>query len=280
MTGSKSSDRVKGKMLKLIKNDFLASARVIPLFYLVEVATLAAFYYGKMADKSKALILGAVFSFLVSLLLVFVTFFFVVYDYQKSLFGQQGYLSFTLPVNSRQLLGSKIITYGLWMLVSFANFIIVLDLLGKYANSEYGEMIDSASGLLSMFANFPSKAQIITYAIYFILEFFALVLSFIIMIYFAIALSHIRQFQKANIIWAVLIFVAESIIYVVCINLIEKYLGFYLILGADKSFTFDFGDPTKPGTPLSLMPFTFMLIQDVVYFFLTADIMHKRVNIS
>ena len=267
-------------MFQLVKNDFLASARVIPLFYLIEIVAIAAFYIGQKMENSKVLIIGFVVSLVVAFLLVFVSFFFVVYDCQKSLFGQQGYLSFTLPVNSRQLLGSKLIVYGFWMLVSFADFILVLDLLGKFADREYGEMIDTASGLLTMFADFPSKAQIIAYAVYFIIEFFALVLSFIIMIYFAIAASHMRKFQKANIIWSVLIFIATGIIYVVVINLLEKYLGVYLVLGDDKSFTFNFGDPTTPGTQLTLMPFLFMVLQDVAYFFLTAHIMHKRINIK
>ncbi len=278
MTGS--SDKVKGKMLKLLKNDFLASARVIPLFYLVEIFAIGVFYFGKIADKSKYLIIGGVVSFLVSALLIFVTFFFVVYDYQKSLFGQQGYLSFTLPVNSKQLLGSKIIVYGLWMIVSFADFVLVTDLMTRYVQGEYGEMIDNASIFLTMFGNFPSKAQIITYAIYFIAYFFGTVLSFTIMVYFSIALSHIRQFQKAHVIWSILIFVATFIIFSLGISLFEKYFGIYVVLAADKSMKINFGDITSNGTALELIPFVFMLIQDIVYFFLTAHIMHKRINIS
>ena len=284
MTGT--SDKVKGKMLKLIKNDFLASVRVIPLFFLIEVIALIVFRIGragmeKSADwGTKALVIGFMVSFFVAFLLIFVCFFFVVYDYKNSLFGQQGYLSFTLPVNSRQLLGSKLIVYGFWMLVSFADFILVVDILGRYANDSYGEMIDSASGLLSMFTDFPSKTQIIIYAVYFCIEFFALILSFIIMIYFAIAASYMRPFQKHNIIFSIIIFIATFIIYVLAISTLEKYLGVYLVMKTDGGFTFDFGDAVTEGTQLTLMPFIFMLVQDIAYFFLTADIMHKRVNIS
>ncbi|MBR5745831.1 MAG: hypothetical protein IKX92_01070, partial [Clostridia bacterium] len=46
------------------------------------------------------------------------------------------------------------------------------------AQGEYGDTIDSASAMLSLFANFPSKAQLITYAIYFIAYFFGTILSF------------------------------------------------------------------------------------------------------
>ncbi|MBR0112300.1 MAG: hypothetical protein IJM02_00990 [Clostridia bacterium] len=278
MTGK--SDKVKGKMLKLIKNDFLASARVIPLFYLIEIAALCAFFIGKYTEKTKILTAGVIISLLVSFLLVFVSLFFVIYDYQKSLFGQQGYLSFTLPVNSKQLLGSKVIVYGAWMVFSFVNFVLVLDILAKYIQKQYGETIDTASSLLSVFANFPSKAQIITYAVYYILEFFTIILSCTIIVYFGIALSHIRQFQKANVIWAVIISAGTMILGLVCIYYLEKFFGVYLVLGNDKSFTFDFGDPHSPGMQLTLMPYLFMVLQDLGLFFATAHIMHKRINIS
>ena len=269
-------------MLKLIKNDFLASARVIPLFYIIEIASVITFVIGDRTDNMKVTIAGVVISIIVAFLLIFVTLFFVVNDYYKSLFGQQGYLSFTLPVTSRQLLGSKLIVYGLWMILSYVNFIVVIDFLGKYVESDLiGEStMNTATGFLEMFLGFPSKAQIITYAIYFILTFFALVLSFVIMIYFAIALSHMRAFQKTNVIWAVLFFIAACAVYFIVISVLEKYIGVYLSLGDDKSVGLVFGDPTGDGTQLSLIPHIFMLIQDVAYFILTAHIMHKKVNIK
>lgn len=277
-----SSEKVKGKMLKLIKNDFLASARVIPLFYIIEAISLVVFLIGDHMQKQKLIITGVLVSLLVAFLLMFVTFFFVINDYHKSLFGQQGYLSFTLPVSSAQLLGSKLIVYGFWMIVSFANFVLVIDFLSRYIESDMvgEETVNTASSLLSMFMGFPSKAQIITYAIYFIFTFFALVLSFVIMIYFSIAASHMRAFQKRSVIYAVLIFVVTAIIYFVAITILDKYFGIYLMLRDDRSFSFAFGDAVGIGTPLSLMPHTFMIVQDIVYFILTANIMHKRVNIK
>ncbi len=268
-------------MLKLIKNDFLASARVIPLFYIIEIAALAIFMIGDRTDNTKMTVIGVAISLLVAFLLIFVTFFFVVSDYFKSLFGQQGYLSFTLPVSSRQLLGSKLIVYGLWMILSFTNFIVVLDFLSKYIEKDLvgEETIDAASSILTLFAGFPSKAQIVIYAVYVIITFFAIVLSFVVQIYFSIAASHMRAFQKTSVIWAVLIFVGTFIVYLAAISLLEKYFGIYLMLADDKSFNFVFGNPTGNGVELSLMPHIFMLIQDVVYFFLTANIMHKKVNI-
>ena len=111
----------KSKFLMLLKNDFFASARVISLFYIALVLLLGLFgicVFLQKGDFLSAEMLSKVSSLhnatiaitiVVSFLLIFVTFFFVVYDFFKSLFGPQGYLSFTLPVSSNQLLGSKVI---------------------------------------------------------------------------------------------------------------------------------------------------------------------------
>ena len=277
MTGS--SDKVKGKMLKLLKNDFLASSRVIPLFYLVEIVALGVYVVGRIIKKDNYIHIGSAITVLVSILLIFVTFFFVVYDYQKSLFGPQGYLSFTLPVNSRQLLGSKFIIYGLWMVVSFINLSVMSYYFTTYLTETNGEIVDGASFFLQIFG-LPSIKQLIIQVIYYVLCFFGMILSFTIMVYFSIALSHIRQFQKAYVIWAILIFAGTLIILILGIHFSEKLFGVYVVLGADKSIKINFGEVTSNGTPFDFIPFVFLIIQDIVYFFLTAHIMHKRINIS
>ena len=121
MTGT---SKPKNKFFKLVKNDFLASARVISLFYIAIAVLFAVFGICVLiqgnGSASAALInkatmirnISIVLSILVSFLLIFVTFFFVVYDFFKSLYSQQGYLSFSLPVSSNQLLGSKVLVYG------------------------------------------------------------------------------------------------------------------------------------------------------------------------
>ena len=126
MTGISKS---KNKFGMLLKNDFLASARVISLFYIFEILVLAVFAVGAVLNKNgveqtefvskliTASNVAIIVAILVAFLLIFVTFFFVVYDFNKSLFSPQGYLSFTLPVSSNQLLGSKLIVYGGWKTV-------------------------------------------------------------------------------------------------------------------------------------------------------------------
>lgn len=280
MTGN--SKKV-NKFGMLLKNDFLASARVISLFYLAEAAAVIAFLIGDHFDIKKVMIIGLVCSLVVAFLLIFVSLFFVVYDYQKSLFGPQGYLSFSLPVTSNQLLGSKMIVYGAWMVVSFLLFVGVVDYFSGYLETDIvGEStVNTASSLLTMFMGFPTKAQIIIYAVYFMIYFFVLVLSIVSMIYFAIAASHMRSFQKANIIWAVVIFIINLIVLVAAVSVLEKYIDIYLVVGDDKSFFFSLGAPdADSGLPLSLTPLTYFIAQGIALFFATSYVMHKKINIK
>ncbi|MBR4726652.1 MAG: hypothetical protein IK080_02060 [Clostridia bacterium] len=280
MTGK--SEKIKSKMGKLIKNDFLASARVIPFFYLVLIAAMAAFLIGTKTNNNKLLAIGMAVSTVVSILLIFVTFFFVVYDFYKSLFTQQGYLSFSLPVTSRQLLGSKMIVYGLWMILSYAVFLGVIWYMSNYLQEDIigEETMNTADVFLTMF-NLPTKSQIIIYATYIILFFFILVLTFISMIYFSISASHMRAFQKANLFWAIVIFVALFIVMTVAINLLEKAFVVNLIFYGDKNTpSIVFGYDNYAGTSFSLIPLIFFTVLNIVLFFLTADIMHKRINIK
>ncbi len=293
MTGNseaavKQKDKVKGKMLMLLKNDFLASARVIPLFYIIEAVCLIAFMYGRHFNNDKVLAIGFATSFLVAFVLVLISFFFVIFDYQKSLFGQQGYLSFTLPVNSRQLLGSKVIVYGAWLLLSYLNAFGVMYFLSEYVNNMYGQELETAGFFLELL-NLPSKTMIIVYFIYFVVMIFALFLSFLMAVYFSIALSHIRVFQKANIVWSVIIFVCTVVLFVVLVNVLNKYLGIYCIMnvGADTSWKYalNLGDINyqKYGADiiaLNLMSFVVLFGQSIAYFFGGAYVMHKYVNIK
>jgi hypothetical protein len=94
----------------------------------------------------------------------------------KSLFSQQGYLSFTLPVSSNQLLGSKMLVYGGWMILSYAIFMFTGGFLINYAaeNVIGQDNIGMIEMFMGMFGNMPSLTQIIAYVVYIIMVFFVI----------------------------------------------------------------------------------------------------------
>lgn len=289
----------KNKFGMLLKNDFLASARVISLFYIFEILVLAVFAVGALLNKNgveqtefvskliTASNVAIILAIVVAFLLIFVTFFFVVYDFNKSLFSPQGYLSFTLPVSSNQLLGSKLIVYGGWMLVSYAVFLFTSIFLISYGEKYViGEAkVDTLEMMLVQFMDFPSKQQIFAYAIYFIVQFFAMLFSFVSVVYFSISLSHIRVFQKHSMIFAVIIFFVVSGILAWLSTVPSDFFQLILQFKSDGSVgvgiikpdAYVFADGTMP---FDLNGILMSLLECVGLFFATSHVMHKMVNIK
>lgn len=282
----------------LLKNDFLASARVISLFYIAEIIILAVFALGAFFNKQggdhsefvlkliTASNIALVLAILVAFLMIFVTFFFVVYDFNKSLFSPQGYLSFTLPVSSNQLLGSKLIVYGGWMILSYAIFLLTTLYLLSYGETYIiGEQkVDTLEMMLMQFMDFPSKSQIITYGIYFVLQFFAMMLTFVSVIYFSISLSHIRIFQKHSLIFAVIIFFVVSVLLAWLASKPSELFRTVLQFRSDGSLGFGIVGKdyvfAKGTMAFDINSIIMSFVESIVLFFATSHIMHKRVNIK
>lgn len=289
----------KNKFGKLLKNDFLASARVISLCYIFEVVVLAFFAVGAIVNKVgvektefvtkliNASNIALIVALLVAFLMIFVTFFFVVYDFNKSLFSPQGYLSFTLPVSSNQLLGSKLIVYGGWMIVSYVVFIFTSIFLVSYGEKVIlgEEKVDMMEMMLMQFMNFPSKAQIFSYALYYVIQFFAMMLSFVSAIYFSISLAHIRVFQKHSMVFAVIIFFVLSGFLAWLSTVPSNFFEFILQFKSDGSVGFGIIRPgsyvfAKDTMPFNLNGIIMSLLECVGLFFATSHVMHKMVNIK
>lgn len=282
----------------LLKNDFLASARVISLFYIALIILFGVFGICALiggndsisADFASKLTtarnVSIILSILVSFLLIFVTFFFVVYDFFKSLFSPQGYLSFTLPVSSNQLLGSKVIVYGGWMLLSYAAFMLTSVYLMNYTADEVigMEKISLVESLLTMLGDFPSTTQIIAYLVYMVLMFFVIFLSFVSIVYFSITVSHVRVLQKHSVVASIVIFFVTALVFLWISFKMTDIVNFVMVFNDDKTLSFGILSPTEylVGNQLGMevTPGFAFLVLDIIMFFATSYIMHKKVNLK
>ncbi len=288
----------KNKFGMLLKHDFLASARVISLFYIVEAISLILFSLGNYlmkntTDPGKIAVkliqicpIAAIVSFVIALLLIFLTIFYIIYDFNKSLYSPQGYLSFTLPVSSEQLLLSKTLVYGGWMIVSFIVFYIVTEQMAVFTNEllvdELGqENIEMGEMLITTLFDLPSLSQIIASAVFMMLNIFTIMFTFVATAYFSISVAHMRYFQKHAILWAIIIFFP---IFFALLWLALKpadYLQLIVQFKADGGFGFGVAKPGEAyigGYDISRIIMS--IIECVGLFFGTSYIMHKKVNIS
>ena len=282
----------------LLKNDFLASSRVISLFYIALALLYALFGICTALAKVDSLSLETVdklstvhtasiaISMLVSFLLIFVTFFFVVYDFFKSLFGQQGYLSFTLPVSSNQILGSKVIVYGGWLFISYAMFMFTVYFLGTYTidNIVGQEKISMLESLMVLLGDFPSITQLVAYLVYITVMFFVAIFSFVFIVYFAISLAHIRQLQKYSLIASVPIFFALAIAFIGVAAKASDLLNIFMLFNDDHTISLSIlREGMIINSQYMIMPVTpiiVFVILDIGMFFATSYVMHKKVNLK
>ena len=288
----------KNKFLMLLKNDFLASSRVISLFYIALALLYALFGVCTALAKVDSLSFEAMnklsnvhtatiaISMLVSFLLIFVTFFFVVYDFFKSLFGQQGYLSFTLPVSSNQILGSKVVVYGGWLFISYAMFMFTVYFMGTYTidNIVGKDKISMIESLMALLGDFPSITQLVAYIVYVTVMFFVAIFSFVFIVYFAISLAHIRQLQKYSLIASVPIFFVIAIVFIAIAAKASDILNVFMLFNDDRTISMSIlREGMIINSQYMIMPITpiivFVLL-DIGMFFATSYVMHKKVNLK
>jgi hypothetical protein len=202
---------------KLIKNEFKSTAHsLIPVYSALAISvSLTA-----ISLITKNDIMGALSSIILAIIgfaLIIVTFVCIVLNFNKSLYGSQGYLSLTLPVKSSRLLGSKTIVSFFWMLMSFVIMIGIF--IGIYlyikmmAVEQYGdETISTIKDFVKLYADLPGWGTFINILILFLTSVFADLLLVIMYIYFALSAANTRKFQKASIVWAIVFFFAGRII--------------------------------------------------------------------
>lgn len=116
---------------KLIKQEMKMTSRtILPMYFCFVVATLLLklsfassegnfFFMVHQSNILDLLQLLLIFAYVILLIgIVLLTYATILKRFYSGMFGDEGYLMFTLPVTTRQLLNSKLISSFLWMFVS------------------------------------------------------------------------------------------------------------------------------------------------------------------
>lgn len=182
---------------KLIKNEFKANLHSIGMIYVVAacaVAIMAITYAFKVTWISA---LATCILIAAGGIAIILTFACVIMNFQKTLFGNQGYLSFTLPVTSGQLLAAKAITSFCWMLFSFIVAGGIFFGVYLYATAMVGDDVKEAIQMITLFLkDFPSTATIKEIIALAVLVIFIRIIVLISQLYFALTLANTRIMQK------------------------------------------------------------------------------------
>ncbi|MBP9988522.1 MAG: hypothetical protein KBT46_03400 [Ruminococcus sp.] len=271
---------------KLLKNEFIATGRIMGAVYAV-VAILMAYilgsYYISKGDSTGAQALGIMVLILISSCNIFFTAVIMIFNFQKSLYSDQGYLSFTLPVKGQTLLASKVITSVVWFVAAIICFIgtaaltfytIKEDVIGE---ETYGMM----ESLLPMFLNGKSIATIITALFIKILTYFISMAMITVELYFSISIANTRKFQKHHTIWTIVFILVITGIVSKISEVVSDKITFGLSV-VDKGFELvtSISQFAAGSSYVDLVTPIVSIVFGAAFFYGTFYLMNKKVNIS
>ena len=117
--------------VKLLKYDMKYTFRIMSVVILLSLATSVVFSSSLfLSEKIPPFVLFSVimiFPYLISIVALSISSFVVMcIRTYRNLYSDEGYLTFTLPVTSAQIIWSKVITYLFWMVISFVALAVCL----------------------------------------------------------------------------------------------------------------------------------------------------------
>lgn len=181
---------------KLLKHEFKATGRIIPLIYLGMAAFFLLGLFAKLAKIDFLRGTTSVFLVIGGVACIIVTYVVIISRYHKNLFGNEGYLTQTLPVSKASILASKAIAAFVWLILSMV--FMALSFLGMFYLLDLKDIWNELSKLLTQ----DLKDIIFRTVIFGFGAMFIQLLLFISEIYFAITLANTKLFIKNNILFS------------------------------------------------------------------------------
>ena len=276
---------------KLIKNEIKSSAHSIGFIYIVTAILIGLFEVAYATNNTKIGTIALVLLTITGIAAIVVTFFMIIVQFNKSLFGNQGYLSFTLPVSSGQLLASKALVACFWMIASWIVSILVITIIAFKLNtlietSEFFGMNIKDLGKLFVSSmvgdDFSAKCLV---AFFGALAVYALVvvIQLISELYFAVTLSNTRIMQKMGVFSIIVIFFAVFIISSLLLGFFTAKFPLGLQINYDSTLAITKSLNVASDNVLTIVPLGgifFSVISAALLFVATSLLMDSKVNIK
>ena len=218
---------------KLLKHDFIATGRIMGIVYAVLAALsayiLGSFYLGDASvDDGKILpSLSLILLILLALVNMILTIVVVMTNFQKSLYGDQGYLSFTLPVKSISLFSAKVFVAVFWYVAAAATYVGTAVLFVGAVEKDLGE---DGMGLVEMFLGMAQEGLsvkvVVVYVIGLLITYFFIMCALTMIAFFSITVSNTRPFQKHYVLFTMLFLAVASIVVLKLMEIITENIHF------------------------------------------------------
>ena len=273
---------------KVLKHDFISTGRIMGIIYIIVAGisafTLGSHYLKKGDDMAIGEALGVAALLLVSMCMFILTAVVVLTSFHKTLYGDQGYLTFTLPVKSWKILLSKVLVSTSWFVIALAALFGSMWVTAVVLKQEVlGENYELIMDLISQFStvNVPELiATIIAKIIVFFVEF----AFFTITIFFTSTLANTRLFQKRSILWTIVLFVPIAAAAVKLAEFFNQHIVFALFFIDNKlklvTDNFEYQSLLLNNNAIDIGELFVYFILGAGIFFATHYIMSKKVNIK
>lgn len=271
-------------MLKSLKHDFISTGRIMGVIYAIMAGLSLFIVLTKDVKEGAVSLLGVLALMILSLCLLVLTAVVVMLDFQRSLYGDRGYLTFTLPVKSWQILASKIIVSGAWFVIALCAIIgsmwVALSSAKEYFGEDYEMMKDTIEMLFG--ANIDSMvAMIVVRIIILFVEF----CFFAIVIFLTNTLSNTRHFQKHSIFFTIIFFVPIfAAIYYITMKANELFVFSLFFIDGKPEFVADAevykNYISQYYSPVDISEVIIYVLMGIVCFWITHWLMSKKVNIK
>lgn len=275
---------------KLIKNEFKSTAHSMFGVFMAAGVTFLVMLLVFLFKVRALMILSSVVLGAIAVAVLIITMFSIISMFNKSLYGAQGYLSFTLPVTGKQLLASKTIVSLIWVSISFLFAILVSVFLVVYwvaqTSDNVKQVIQTIYDMLRSMEGMPDPQTAIKFLIVMVAALFIRALFLIFKVAFSLAIANTKRFQKFNPIFvAILVYIAIFIVLSIG-NVSAAYIPVNLAIGS-SGIGLVLGESVigLPGMEsvfmqMPILGYIFETIICVLLYVATGNIMTDHVNIK
>lgn len=270
---------------KLIKNEFKQTSRSLIAVYSaagVSIVLMLLSYLTKIAWLGAT---GSAALIFIGALAILMTLVMVINNFARSLYGAQGYLSFTLPVKCSSLLFSKFIVSFVWIIVSYIVMLLTVFIVIWYTKSQSNGMLEGIFDMVSQLqivGDLPTLKLIAEYLLILGSGSIVTVISFVSFIYFAVTVANTRKFQSKPVLFGMIFFfIVYFINKVVSTELmLDLPLTIYV---SGEGIGIGFESMQNAGSVLfsyGIGGKIFTLVFSVLLLVITGRIMEKKVNVK
>lgn len=260
-------------LTKLLKKDFQATSRCfLPLiigFIILSILCKILFEVGIMSSNNHNSYLSFVISIFMILYIIYIigyyimTYVFIISDFYKTMVGEQGYLTHTLPVKTTTLINSKILIAVLWQIVTgiLIFLSILMFFLGHFDQHDFNMILMSFESVFGM-----------SWGLYILFMLLCCIVGIIcnpLMFYASIAMGHL--FGKHRIIGAIASYLGLYTIMQMLTGIFMVAIGYSMY--SSNYYTFKF-------FPYMWCVLIFSIVVSIGFYMITVYIFKKKLNLE